>query len=305
MIIINTGNNVADYFKSQKYKVQKYNSKSVWLEVDDRLKHLKLLQADLSTKWDCYHNPSATGSSIGALVLNGVKVYLKNENWADVMQCETMAIDALNVNLNNVIKDHKDFFIVLDNGTSLKNPKRVLKTTGLAKSDFYIENDAGEELHISHKNGSLPKHFQQWSGCANMEIANNAYCQQFQSEMQKSYKELKPRQAVAMKIPDDEMGTRLKVMAVYGHDSYDTSVKSGKNKVDCLIQGVPSLQQIKENTFKLASDVNHVYNFPQIPTGGYEPVLSLIYKGDRANMGIKGARASIYPIAGRPFKEFI
>ena len=39
--------------------------------------------------------------------------------------------------------------------------------------------------------------------------------------------------------------------------------------------------------------------------GDFEPILTSIYKGDRDQFGIKGARFSIYPLGGRKINEFI
>ena len=40
-------------------------------------------------------------------------------------------------------------------------------------------------------------------------------------------------------------------------------------------------------------------------TGGFKPMLVIINKGDRTQLGLRGGRASIYPSGGRTFKTEI
>lgn len=297
------GIDVVKELERQNYTVKKYNSKSVWVLVDDRKLELEQLQHKLSD-FGCYHDPNVNGSSLGALMAGGVKVFLKSNGFKDVMTCENAAIGALEHNLANAYLNSTDITIRLDNGKELKNPIGVIKTIGTPKSDFHLINSSGETIHVSHKKGSLPKDFQQWSGMTEDEISTNHYAKKFQREMQRRYSELSSGESIAMRIPDTKRGTELKLMAVYGVDSL-SSKESGPNRVDCLLQGNPTLIPQGHGVFRLTTDTNQVYSYPTLPNGNYDPVMALVYKGDRNNMGIRGARASIYPFAGRNFKEVI
>lgn len=292
------GYTLSNILQEYDYQIKKNNSKTVWLQVDDRMLELERLQHRLSD-YDCWHDPNASGSSLGALMVNGVKVYLKTNN-ADVMRCENVALQTLDDRLKAAYQKTPEVTIVLDNGKEIKNPIGVFKTPGTPKSDFYLKNESGDELHISHKKGTKPGHFQQWSGMTENAISSNVYAQQFQTEMRRNYGELRNGDAIAMRIPDSREGEELKMMAVYGIDA--TTGQNGVNCVDCLIQGTPELQMIDDGKYRLTCTNDMVYSYPNIPSGSYEPVMSIIYKGDRNNLGIKGARAAIYPIGGRNFR---
>ena len=294
------GYEVAQHLTQLDYTVKKYNSKSVWLMVDNRKLELEQLQHKLAD-FGCYHDPDAKGSSIGALRTGDVKIFLKSVT-ADVMKSENSAIDALNKNLERIYLEESNIRIVLDNGKELVNPNKVVKTPGTPKSDFYFTSANGDTIHVSHKKGSKPNDFQQWSGVTEEAISANRYAQQFQYEMNHRYTEMSSGQSIAMRIPNDEDGIALKTMAVYGADSVTPNSPHGANKVDCLIQGTPSLAKIAHGVYKLQS-TGHIHTYPDLPKDGFDPVLAMVYKGDRSNYGIRGARASIYPVNGRLFKE--
>jgi hypothetical protein len=93
------------------------------------------------------------------------------------------------------------------------------------------------------------------------------------------------------------------MMSVFGVNAPNS--KGGHiNSVDVLIQGDPGLKHITGNTFELTG-TGHINYYGELPKAGFEPVLACIYKGDRDQLGIKGARFSIYPLAGRSFKKKI
>ena len=52
-------------------------------------------------------------------------------------------------------------------------------------------------------------------------------------------------------------------------------------------------------------DSNNVHLNGDKITGGFEPVLMAIYKGDRSNFGIRGARFAIQPLQSRKITELI
>ena len=89
-------------------------------------------------------------------------------------------------------------------------------------------------------------------------------------------------------------------MAVFGVNHKNSS--PDPNSVDVLIQGDPGLKSNNDNTFSLTSN-GHVNYRGEIPKGPFEPIVAIIYKGDRDQFGIKGARVSIYPAGGRKFKK--
>lgn len=297
------GEDVARLLQRNNYTIKEYNSKTVRIVVNNRLQEIENLQTQFKN-YDCFYDKNANGSSVGVLYIAGVRVILKKNKTCDVLECENVALESLKRQIIDLEKGSK---IVLPNGKEIINPTDVKKPHGRIKSDFYIVNDSGDELHISHKNGSKPKDFQQWSGVSEYQISNNSYANKFQQAVNEKYPNgiMPSKSSIMMEIPNDEDGKKLKLMAVYGVDAINPDAKSGKNKVDCLIQGEPVVKSLGEKTYSLSSSVGHIYSYPDIPSGGYEPVFSLVYKGDRSSYDIKGARASIYPRDGRVFKERI
>ena len=101
---------------------------------------------------------------------------------------------------------------------------------------------------------------------------------------------------VGRRIQDDN----LKKMAVYG--SGYGGVK-GENNVDVTMQGVLSIQN-RGRYYELTSTGHKLNNGDRI-TGTYEPVFLGVYKGDRSDHGIRGARVIIQPIGGRAIQRFV
>ena len=102
---------------------------------------------------------------------------------------------------------------------------------------------------------------------------------------------------VARRIQDN----RLKMQAVYGNGyggPYSTQ------NVDLLLQGTVNITRSGAGKYKLvASSQTHSNGDPI--GGSYEPVFMCIYKGDRDNYGIKGARMAISGKGGRSIKEYV
>ena len=92
----------------------------------------------------------------------------------------------------------------------------------------------------------------------------------------------------------------MKKIAVYGSQF---GVGSGINNVDVTLQGTVKL--VKQGTvYKLTGSAHENAN-GTIISGGYEPIFLAVYKGDRSDHGIKGARITINPKEGRTVKEYI
>ena len=76
----------------------------------------------------------------------------------------------------------------------------------------------------------------------------------------------------------------------------------GRQNTSILLQGPVKLVK-RGKVYELES--NHVHlNGESVDSGGFEPVLMAIYKGDRDNEGIKGTRLAIQPIQSRKGDEF-
>lgn len=170
-------------------------------------------------------------------------------------------------------------------------------TPGTPKSDFHlVDNDGNEVVWISHKDGRTPKDFQQWGGMTEAPIKNHKEVQSFINDVFDMFKGKMPRATtVARKIRSQ----KLKNLSVYG---VDFGSALGQQNVSLLIQGPVKLVK-RGQSYKFES--NHVHINGEKITNGFEPVLMAMYKGDRSNFGVAGARFAIQPIESRKITEFV
>jgi hypothetical protein len=170
-------------------------------------------------------------------------------------------------------------------------------TPGTPKSDFHlVDNDGNEVVWISHKDGKTPKDFQQWGGMTESIIKNHREVQSFAKDVYNKFNGKIPKATtVARKIK----AQILKNYSVYGVD-YGRAL--GRQNVSILIQGPVNLIK-KGQSYQFVS--NHVHINGEKITGGFEPVLMAIYKGDRSNFNVAGARFAIQPLESRKITEYI
>ena len=93
----------------------------------------------------------------------------------------------------------------------------------------------------------------------------------------------------------------LKKYAVYGVD-YSEKGTLGQQNVSVVLQGTVKLFKYGK-VYKFTA--NHHHENGEEITGGFEPVMMAMYKGDRSNFGVKGARFAIQPKDSRNVKEWI
>ena len=76
-----------------------------------------------------------------------------------------------------------------------------------------------------------------------------------------------------------------------------------ENNVDTTLQGILRIDKVGNGYVVRAS--NHENKNGEVITGTYEPMFLAVYKGDRSDHGIKGARITINPVGGRSVKQFV
>jgi len=171
-------------------------------------------------------------------------------------------------------------------------------TPGTPKSDFHLLDAKGNQVvWVSHKDGTRPSDFQQWSGISQSkerEIHDHADTQKFIQDVKKLVGSAIPRETTLSRVIKNQ---RLANLAVYGNKFGDTF---GIQNVTILLQGSIKLTKRKDH-YELES--NHTAVNGDIMANGYEPALMAMYKGDRSNFGVKGARFAIQPKASRKSKE--
>lgn len=176
---------------------------------------------------------------------------------------------------------------------------KCVKTKGVPKSDFSILDIEGNEIvWLSHKEGSTAKDFQQWGGMTETNIQNHPESQKFIAQIQDMFpKGIPNATTIAKKIKDPQ----LKKMAIYGVD-YGSGKPMGLQNVSVVLQGPVVLK--KKGSYYIF-DANHMHENGEDITGNFEPVFMAVYKGDRSNFGVKGARFGIQPIGSRKITEMI
>lgn len=249
----------------------------------------------LTTIPDSYYDAAATGSSFGAVICGKYKILIKGKR--SPLDAEEAAISTM----RNCFRISEKEIPIYCNGMKYF-VSGVEKVEGTPKADFALVNDSGErQIFVSHKKGFSPKCFQQWGGITEERISANEHVLDFTADVKNIIGESIQRGfSLAKKIPLNSSGIDLRLMSVFGLNFDDNQYSA--NKCNIILQGDPSLIGFKDG-FKLHA--NHVHEFGDLPKNEFDPSLAIMYKGDRNNLGIAGARASISPIGGRKFTSYI
>lgn len=246
----------------------------------------------------------STGNDAGKPVVEfvgGIFLYVKPEPGSGVGG--TAKEDAQLASLQKQIRDELSKTDLMELKLKIGNKYYAVAgaatTPGTPKSDFHLLNNKGiEVVWISHKDGSKAKDFQQWGGMsarAEPLIASHSETQEFINDVKKEFGGVMPRATTVGRPVKDK---NLMGMSVYGN-KYKTGVL-GRQNVTILLQGPVKL--VKSKTY-YELESNHTSVNGDIMTGDYAPVFMAIYKGDRSNFGVKGARFAIQPKASRKFKD--
>jgi len=172
-----------------------------------------------------------------------------------------------------------------------KNCTGAKNTPGTPKSDFEIINENEQSvIFISHKDGTKATDFGQWSGLTHF-IDDYPEVQIFVKDVREKVGDtMPPKTTLSRKIQNDV----LKNKSCFGKDYGSTGY--GINNVTCILQGKIGLKK-QDTYFVLEGD--HLWLNGDTPKDQYTPCMMAIYKGDRDNFNIQGARFSIYPVGGR------
>jgi hypothetical protein len=242
--------------------------------------------------------PTSSGSTVRLTEL------YKDSEFSGRTQATTAQEDAQIIRVNQQLQDIFDKlgtdFIPLKVGATTYQVGLCESTPGTPKCDFHFRGISGYVGHVSHKAGSGPKAFQQWSGTsARVEptINNHPETQAFINTLLEMFPNgMPPATTVGRKIQDET----LKKLAVYGNGF---GGPKGENNVDVTMQGVLNIQS-RGRYYELTCTGHKINNGDRI-NANYEPVFLGVYKGDRSDHGIRGARVIIQPIGGRSIQKFV
>lgn len=214
---------------------------------------------------------------------------------------EDSALGEINSMVDKMLNGNAEVELVI--GDKTVNVAKFVSTPGTPKSDFHAVDASGNEVAwLSHKKGSKAKDFGQWGGMSDREMkVVYASMPEAKDEILKFAKDVidkYPDGAIprATTLARKIVNGKLRGIAIYGNGF---GGKRGQQNVDLVLQGDPIF---KGNTL-VATGSAHT-NGDKIEQE-FEPVLMAMYKGDRDNFGVKGARFSIYPQGGRKVSEWI
>lgn len=241
-------------------------------------------------------------SSIGVVLINNkFKIAVKSKKKGSGIHYELENIRKINEDFEKIMDETGMDYVPIKIKNKIYNCVRCEKTIGTPKSDFHIIDTNGNEcIWISHKAGKNVKDFQQWGGVSQRNeplIYKHEEIQKFKDDMLIKFPDGIPNKTtVARKIKDK----RLKQMAVYGNQ-YGSEF--GRQNVTLLAQG--DLSIVKSSTNYIFQSTSHIYYNPDEQFNEWEPVIALIYKGDRNDLGIRGARCVIMPLGSRKITEWV
>lgn len=245
----------------------------------------------------CYKE-KFSGSSVGAVKINGITVFVKPLK-RNALHYEEEEIISLNKQFEKIKEETGFDFIPFKIKDKVYKVIKCIKTPGTPKSDFhFIDTDGNECIWISHKAGFCAKDFQQWGGVSRKEaeIYNRKETQEFIQNMHDMFPDgIMPNKTTIMKKIKSKT---LRLKSVYGKEFILSNKKFGRQNVTFVLQG--NIKVVKNGEYYTLKATNTHINGDDI-TGDFEPVFMSVYKGDRSNLGIKGMRVGIQPIASRKY----
>lgn len=288
------GNSLAKTIQDLGFRIKSQTKTSITVLVQGNRIEKMMELAEVFKNLGAAIDSGMKGSSIGGIRIGKVKILIKQDGKTGGLDVEAKAIADLEDAIHYALLLTGEPITIKMKQKRVRGVVGVEKTPGTPKSDFHLVDENGKALlHISHKKGSKPNDYQQWGGVTEPKIYKHREVQEFALLCKAKFGDRIPNgTSVYTEIKDKD----LKLMQVFGVNYSSSSVD--ENRVDVLLQGDPGLQQLSNGDFELTAG-GHVYYHGDIPDGGAEPVLAAIYKGDRDQFGIKGARFSIYTKAGR------
>lgn len=208
---------------------------------------------------------------------------------------EDMALKQLRAAMEDAKEKEGSATVRFKIGSKMYDAWDVVTTPGTPKSDFHLVDINNKEIvWISHKDGTTPKHFQQWGGTSpriEPEIANHPETRAFIAEIRKIFPNGIPEKAPSYMRPIRD--PRLKQMAIYGKKF---GGPLGQQNTTLMLQG--SIKLVRKIGYYVITAAHSHVNGERM-TGDYEAVFMTRLSRDRGDHGIKGLRLFIAPKGSR------
>lgn len=216
-------------------------------------------------------------------------------------RAEDAALISVQKELQKVLKIEEQPFIKLKIGSRTVECAAIVTTDGSGgrapKSDFTVKDTQGNDVaHISHKDGTRAKDFQQYGGVT--DIPDNEEIKNFvQAVIDKHPNGLSSGVTYYRRIKSKE----IIMKAIYGTNYALKGVD--KNNVDEFHQGVMTFKKVRGNIYEIQS--SHKGKKGDLPTegSGYEAVLHARYQGPNGKYGnlvLNHSRLVIFPKGSIP-----
>tara|TARA_R110001632_G_scaffold35639_1_gene89866 strand:+ start:57 stop:1139 length:1083 start_codon:yes stop_codon:yes gene_type:complete len=190
--------------------------------------------------------------------------------------------------LNSTIQEIGEPIDIKLGETIYKDITEVVNVGGAPTADFAFVSNNKPVIFISHKNGTTPKDFQQYSGFKYL-IEEYEEVRDFVKAVAESTyytdQALAPKTLLTRGIKEED----IKKKAVYGYEHGKESFSV--NNCQALIQGDIWLES-KEDYYEING--TKLFTTPNIPSDEYEPVFGVSYRSNMSSMGIQNARFGIY-----------
>jgi hypothetical protein len=174
------------------------------------------------------------------------------------------------------------------NGNVYKGIVKASTVPGTPKADFTLDTEKGPVIFISHKDGSKPTDFQQYGGFTG--LMEEPEIKAFIEDVSKlTNGSLEPKQSFKRALKGEE----IKLKAIYGLEQ--STENFNINNCQVVYQGNVKFVKQPDNSYLVES--NHTLLNPELPTGGYEPILYVSYRKGRNSAGLLNCRFGIYPTA--------
>jgi len=177
-------------------------------------------------------------------------------------------------------------------GKIVKAAQAIKATPGVKADAVIVDSKGNPTAWISLKHGPGPRAIAGWGGVTHAPIINHPEIQDFiaQSQMLFGKEGIPSATSLGREISDPVLKNQIVFGKGYGG-------QPGPSNVDAVMAG--AIHCTHNSKGLTIFGIDNTWLNGDTPSGGFDPVLNISYKGDRDNAGIPGARISVQTTDGR------